>query len=151
MSSGLKMLSVALLAVLPACVTMTPAEQAKACKDTDWKRFGKNDGRLGIGEARRARLFRLCKSAGQPADLKAYREGRDEGLVAYCTPERGYRDGRTGRRYQRVCPKSTEPDFLQGYRAGLAERPRVIVSPFFSFGIGYGWHRHHRRRHCRRC
>lgn len=125
--------------VLSACTTLAPEQVAQECAATDWQRYGVNDGKLGLPTNARSDRFADCRTVGQPADLVAYQAGRSEGLLDYCTAERGYQIGYSGRRYQSVCPPTLEPDFLQGYERGREDRPAVVVYPSFGIGLGsYG-------------
>ncbi|MFK7941366.1 MAG: DUF2799 domain-containing protein [Paracoccaceae bacterium] len=121
-----------------ACATVTPEQRAATCAQTDWQRYGENDGRLGVPTSDRASDFEDCSGAGQPVDLTAYQTGRAKGLQTYCTAENGYQVGYEGRSYDKVCPKSSEQDFLQGYERGREERPAVAIVPGVGIGIGSG-------------
>ena len=48
----------------------------------------------------------------------AWQNGREQGLVEYCQPGRGYNVGVSGGRYYGVCSVDLEPDFLDAYNAG---------------------------------
>lgn len=120
------------------CSTVSIEERAAACAETDWQRFGENDGRLGVPTSDRADEFQDCTDAGQPANLAAYQAGRTEGLSSYCTAETGYQVGYEGRRYENVCPPATEPDFLQGFERGRKDRPAFVLRPGLGIGIGSG-------------
>ena len=124
--------------VLAGCATMSPEERASTCQNTDWHRYGVNDGALGVKTSDRAGDFEDCAEVGQPVDLAAYQAGRSEGLQSYCTAEKGYEVGYEGRRYGKVCPPETEPDFLQGYERGRKERPSYALYPSIGIGIGSG-------------
>ena len=139
MTRTFRIIAVAFLAgLVSACATMTPKERAAACSATDWERYGQNDGRLGIPTSSRAGDFEDCAEVGKPVDLAAYQAGRSAGLESYCTVENGYQVGYDGRRYQKVCPPTLEPDFLQGYDQGRKERPAVALYPNIGIGIGSG-------------
>lgn len=127
----------AAMLILAGCQSVPPEERAQACAQTDWERFGQNDGRLGVATADRVSDFEDCADLGQPADISAYQVGRMAGLETYCTAENGYQVGYDGRRYGDVCPAELEPDFLQGYQRGRKERP-LTVSPGFGIGVGSG-------------
>jgi hypothetical protein len=147
---------------LAACTTLTAAERTAACRATDWASYGLNDGILGVSAVQRDRKFADCADLGVPADLDAYRAGREEGLAIYCTLENGYDVGYAGRRYSNVCPPELEAAFLQGYEQGRKERPVSYYPyygypyygyPYYGYGFGYyGYpyfdyrygHRHHR-------
>jgi len=129
---------IAVAALMAGCATTTPEERAQACAATDWQRYGENDGRLGVPFGDREEVFQDCGALGHPPDLEAYRAGRMAGLAVYCTAVSGYEVGYSGRRYARVCPPETEPDFLQGYRRGRKERPALAISPSIGIGVGSG-------------
>jgi hypothetical protein len=132
------LVAVTALAALSAC-TMVPAEERAAqCAQTDWTKFGVNDGTLGVPTSDRSDKFADCAEVGQPADLVAYQAGRTQGLQTYCTLENGYKVGLEGRRYDNVCPPSLAADFLQGYERGKKERPSYALSPSIGIGVGTG-------------
>ncbi|MEM9140727.1 MAG: DUF2799 domain-containing protein [Pseudomonadota bacterium] len=131
-------LVLAVAALTAGCATLNPEQRQAQCEATDWQRFGLNDGRLGVPTSDRSETFSDCADLGRPVDLAVYQAGRTEGLQSYCTVETGYQVGLEGRRYQNVCPPSLEPDFLQGYQRGQAERPSVTISPSIGIGIGSG-------------
>ena len=136
--SVIRSLAAVMILLVAGCVAVTPAQRAEACSSTDWLRFGVNDGQLGVPVSARAAMFDGCAQVGQPADQKAYQQGRKQGLASYCTVETGYRVGYEGRPYYRVCPPKTEPNFLQGFEHGRRERPAVRVYPRFGVGIWGG-------------
>ncbi len=160
------------LSGLAGCTTVPVEERAAQCAQTDWTKFGVNDGTLGVPTSDRADKFEDCAEVGQPADLVAYQAGRTQGLETYCTLENGYKVGLEGRRYDNVCPPALAADFLQGYERGKKERPSYALSPSIGIGIGGGTrvgvgigiglfngfyfhdhvfhrHRHYKRRHKR--
>jgi hypothetical protein len=51
-------------------------------------------------------------------DFSAYQSGRDQGLVEYCQPGRGFDIGSNGGNYNGVCSANLEGDFLDAYNAG---------------------------------
>lgn len=50
--------------------------------------------------------------------MRAYDAGRSSGLRAYCTPDKGFLEGREGRTYRAVCSPPAERAFLDAYRDG---------------------------------
>ncbi len=137
-------LAMALAATLvaAACTTVPDTERRAGCQATDWVSYGQNDGRLGVPESERAGHFADCAELGFPADLAAYRAGRAEGLVHYCTLDNGYEVGSSGRRYHKVCPPELEQAFLQGYEEGRKDYRRNY--PYYpNFGIGFGFGSYH--------
>jgi hypothetical protein len=123
---------------LAGCSTLSVEERTAACANTDWYRFGVNDGTLGVPVSERTERFTDCAELGRPADVASYQAGRAEGLKEYCTAENGYDVGYRGRRYERVCPPELEPDFLQGYAEGRDDRPAYALYPGLGIGIGSG-------------
>lgn len=135
----IRTLSIFLLtAALSACATLSPEQRLAECNATNWQKFGVNDGRLGVPATDRSGTFSDCAEVGHTVDVAAYQAGRAEGLQVYCTVENGYQVGYEGRRYDNVCPPSSEIDFLQGYNRGREERPAVALSPSIGIGVGSG-------------
>src|SRR3546814_20935967 len=60
-----------------------------------------------------------CTAYGVRPDAETYMAARERGLFEYCTPPRGFREGRMGRKYLGVCPPQAVPGFLAGYDDGL--------------------------------
>lgn len=96
------------------CGTMSESE----CINADWREVGRNDGLEGRPQTQLARHYDACVRYGITPDRDEYMSGREAGLTVYCTQDSGYWEGRNGAGYERVCPASSEPAFLAGYRAG---------------------------------
>ncbi|MGB5338973.1 MAG: DUF2799 domain-containing protein [Gammaproteobacteria bacterium] len=88
------------------------------CNAVDWRTIGYEDGVNGRPEARISEHRKACARHGVALELDAYRDGRAEGILGYCQPGNGYRQGRTGKQYAGVCPRELEPDFLDAYSHG---------------------------------
>lgn len=119
--------------VIGGCASMSEDE----CRVADWFEVGLRDGRDGQPDGRLARHAESCARAGVAPDGEAWRLGRQEGLLGYCTAESGWRNGRSGRTYQDVCEISLEPDFLYGYEIGhelhqLVQRIQILDSRIVS-------------------
>ena len=93
------------LLTLSGCATLTDEE----CVAADWRAIGVGDGRNGRLPDYIAQHRKACESAGIIPDAKAWSEGRALGLPSYCTPDRAYRLGRSGRHVAPVCPAGAEP------------------------------------------
>jgi len=104
----------AFLAVLSGCATMSSEE----CATADWSSIGFEDGASGRPADRLGDHRKACAKHGYAPDLVAYRQGREQGLVDYCRPGRGFSAGESGASYHGVCPVDLEEDFLSGYRIG---------------------------------
>jgi hypothetical protein len=99
---------------LASCATMS----ADQCLAGDWVGQGYSDGASGMSMSRLADHAEACANHGVTPDAAAYRSGRDQGLVRFCTPANGFRAGRTGSGYAGVCPAYLEADFTPAYRDG---------------------------------
>ena len=105
---------VLLLTALAGCATLDESQ----CRSVNWFELGSRDGSLGYGENRLESHREACSEFGLSTDAAAWREGYAEGLQSYCTVDNGYRIGRQGGSYGRVCPLESEPDFLAAYDLG---------------------------------
>ena len=115
MGSKFKGLSFALLAlVMSGCASMSSEE----CANSDWAAVGFEDGARGYTTERFSSHRKACAKHGITADFRAYQEGRDEGLVEFCQPSRGYNLGVNGGTYYGVCDVALEEEFLDAYRVG---------------------------------
>lgn len=99
---------------LASCATMT----ADQCLAGDWVGQGFVDGTSGLSMSRLADHAEACAKHGVVPDSTAYAAGRERGLMRYCTPENGFRAGRSGSVYAGVCPAFLEADFMPAYRDG---------------------------------
>ena len=107
--------SLVLLAlIMSGCATMSSEE----CAMSDWSAVGFEDGAQGYTTERFSSRRKACAKHGIAADFQAYQEGRDEGLVQFCQPSRGYNLGVSGGQYNGVCDVALEEEFLDGYRIG---------------------------------
>jgi len=100
--------------VMSGCASMSGDE----CMATDWSAVGYEDGSRGYTTERFSKYRRACAKQGVTADFGAYQNGRDQGLVEYCQPGRGYDVGVNGGRYYGVCSVDREADFLDAYNTG---------------------------------
>lgn len=102
------------IAMISGCASMSSDE----CANSDWSAIGFEDGSRGYTSDRFANHRKACAKHGMPADFGAYQQGRNDGLVEFCQPGRGYNLGVGGGRYNGVCNADLEPGFLDAYRAG---------------------------------
>jgi len=115
MDSKWNVIAIALLTlVMSGCATMSGDE----CMATDWSAVGYEDGARGYTTERFSGHRKACAKHGITADFGAYQSGRDQGLVEYCQPGRGFDVGVNGGRYYGVCPANQEPDFVDAYNVG---------------------------------
>lgn len=108
--------AVAGLALLQAgCATMSQDE----CLAGDWGLVGYQDGSNGYPPSYMDKHAKACAAHGVRPDAAIYMAARERGLYEYCTPPRGFREGRMGRKYFGVCPPQAVSGFLAGYDDGL--------------------------------
>jgi hypothetical protein len=99
---------------LSGCASMSNEE----CAVADWSAVGYEDGARGYTAERFSNHRKACAKHGITADFGAWQAGREQGLVEYCQPGRGYDIGVSGGRYYGVCNAELEPDFLDAYNVG---------------------------------
>ena len=107
---------VALAAILSVSGCATLSEED--CVEGDWYGIGYRDGTNGYSLDRIDSHNEACAEFGQRVNRVDYMEGRDEGLLEYCTPESGRRVGEQGQSYAGVCPAEMEGEFLRNYDLG---------------------------------
>lgn len=103
-----------ILGSLSGCATMSGDE----CMTSDWSAIGYEDGARGYTTDRFGQHRKACAKHGVTPDFSAYQNGRDQGLIEYCRPNRGFRVGSNGGSYNGVCSVNMEADFLDAYNAG---------------------------------
>lgn len=108
------LLALASALALCSCATLNESE----CRTTDWYQLGARDGAAGSARTRVEAHREACAEFGLPADDAAWVQGYEAGLVDYCTADNGYRVGRQGGGYGRVCPAQDEREFLAAYELG---------------------------------
>src|SRR3546814_6290930 len=95
-SSYLWAIVIAGLALLQAgCATMNQDE----CLSGDWGLVGYQDGTNGYPLSYMDKHAKACAAYGVRPDAATYMAARERGLFEYCTPPRGFREGRMGRKY----------------------------------------------------
>ena len=109
-----KLVVVILVIGLSGCASMNADE----CVANDWFAMGHEDGSRGYTSDRFGNYRRACTKHGVTPDFQAYQSGRDQGLVEFCQPGRGYNLGVNGGQYRGVCSVEMEAGFLEAYRAG---------------------------------
>lgn len=100
--------------LLAGCATLDETE----CRSVDWFQLGARDGADGSARSRLEEHRKACSEFGLATDDAAWVQGYEAGLLDYCTADNGYRIGRRGGYYGRVCPAREERDFLDAYELG---------------------------------
>ncbi len=101
-------------ATLSGCATMSGDE----CALSDWSAVGYEDGARGYTTDHFSTYRKACSKHGVAPDFQAYLQGREQGLVEYCQPGRGFHLGSRGAAYGGVCDVDRESEFLDAYHAG---------------------------------
>lgn len=115
MNGNWKVIGAALVTlVLSGCASMSEDE----CMTADWHAVGYEDGSRGYTTEAFSKHRKACASHGVTPNFANYQAGREEGLVEYCQPARGFDVGARGGRYYGVCNVNLEADFLDAYNAG---------------------------------
>ncbi|ART79420.1 DUF2799 domain-containing protein [Oceanisphaera avium] len=102
--------------LLSSCASMSEEQ----CLTANWLDQGFRDGRVGQPLARLADHRKACAKVGVTPNEARYFEGRDQGILSYCTPENGLRVGRQGQTYRNACPAHLEQAFLVAFDKGKA-------------------------------
>ncbi len=100
--------------LLASCATISE----EACLRGDWASIGFKDGEAGYPQSRLDDHAKACAKSGVAPDPAPYFAARDQGLKLYCTPERGFHEGRLGHAYAGVCPERAARSFLPAYADG---------------------------------
>lgn len=106
--------AVCAVAMLSGCATMSSDE----CLTSDWQTIGYEDGARGYTAERIGEHRKACAKHGVAPDFAAYQSGREQGLVEFCQPSRGFNVGASGGSYNGVCNVTLEAGFLDAYNAG---------------------------------
>lgn len=96
-----------------SCAVMNEQE----CQAANWWDVGHEDATSGQ-TADISRYREACAEYGVAPVSDQYQLGYDDGLIDFCTLNKGYQFGRQGNSYQQTCPPHIEADFVQGYRQG---------------------------------
>lgn len=88
------------------------------CLAGNWAERGYNDGLSGKSRGKLSDYAKACGEYSVLPDSEAYLNAYEEGLVGYCTYERGYSRGERGDSYNRVCSGELALDYRPGFDAG---------------------------------
>ena len=106
-------ISIAFL-LLSGCASMSPQQ----CLRGDWTGQGLSDGLEGLPLSRLTDHAKACAKSGVAPDEALYRQGREQGLAGYCTPDHAFLVSRLGEHYRGVCPPDSEPAVLTAFANG---------------------------------
>lgn len=100
--------------LLSSCASMSKEE----CLTANWLDQGFRDGRTGQPLSRLEDHRAACAKVAVIPNNNLYIEGREQGIVLYCTPENALQEGLQGRPYRHACPAELEQAFLRSYTNG---------------------------------
>jgi hypothetical protein len=100
--------------MLSGCAAMSEEE----CVYSDWTAVGYEDGADGRSSDRFGDYRRACADHNIIPDFQAWQAGREQGLIEFCQPLRGFQVGESGGYYDGVCNSNLEPAFLDAFRLG---------------------------------
>lgn len=111
---------VLVLVSLSGCASLS----RKECLDADatsWEGVGYEDGYNGYEpEQRLSQHYQACSRMGVLPHRESYMTGWSQGILTYCTPERGYAIGLSGSRGNpAVCPGDAGMIFQENIELGL--------------------------------
>ncbi|MCV6590004.1 MAG: DUF2799 domain-containing protein [Marinobacterium sp.] len=135
----IRVLSVTGCVLLGGCASLSQND----CRSARWQMIGERDAGWGYEASRVDAHREACFRYGVQPDFAAYQDGYARGLQSYCTYKGGHQAGYKGLSYRHICPKSTEAEFLEGYRLGRQQYNR---EEFYDLRDRY-FYRHHRYRY----
>jgi hypothetical protein len=115
---------VVLLAAV-ACTHGSKVDEAKnsACANVDWYEIGRADGAIGLPLTKLADHQSRCSQTSQPVNTEFYTNGRNAGLIEFCTATGGLEAGKRGMDYDssmlgEICPPNLAGPFLSNFAIG---------------------------------
>ncbi|RYZ80335.1 MAG: DUF2799 domain-containing protein, partial [Proteobacteria bacterium] len=93
-----------------------------SCANIDWFEVGRADGAMGSPAEKSADYHLRCDATPHPFSQELYANGRNAGIVEFCTNTAGFEAGRNGSAYEGVCPDFLEKGFLESFRIGQKVR-----------------------------
>lgn len=95
--------------IMTSCATLSKTE----CQIADWYQIGLNDGRYGYDWSRLASHTKACAKVNITPNQTLWEQGRQEGLLSYCTVNNAYRIGLKGSYINQVCPTALAQELGQ--------------------------------------
>jgi len=96
------------------CARLSKSE----CELGDWRTSGERDGLLGHDAGFVARHVERCADFGVTVDTALWEQGRQQGLVQFCTPQSQYDRGRAGKPFNPICAAENLPVHRAAYDKG---------------------------------
>ncbi|MEW8026253.1 MAG: DUF2799 domain-containing protein [Candidatus Thiodiazotropha sp.] len=108
------LLYTAILSLLASCATMDKDE----CQVADWYIIGYEDGAKGHNLSYLGNHRKACAEHGIAPDTERYEQGRLAGLNEYCTQLNGFELGKSGSKFNPVCPPPFDEAFKHAWQDG---------------------------------
>ena len=105
---------IGLAVTLSGCATYSRED----CEFGDWEMLGYNAAMQGKGASRYEAVVKDCERFGVLPDLDLFTVGFDKGRRTYCTPARGFGDGRSNTPPEFACPRDQASDFNTAFQMG---------------------------------
>jgi hypothetical protein len=88
------------------------------CAYIDWFEIGRADGRAGSTMTKLQEYHQRCDPLGTPPAVDAYRNGRELGLIDFCSANGALEAGRSGLMNHDVCPEHLKETFTANFEIG---------------------------------
>jgi hypothetical protein len=95
-----------------------PLALRSPCANIDWYEAGRLDGRSGLPVSKLGEYRKRCDETDHKVETEPYENGREAGLIDYCSPTGGVEAGKSGSKYAGVCPENLEAAFLANFERG---------------------------------
>ena len=123
---------IGVVASLSACASISE----DSCYAGTWEELGYKDGLNGRASTRIASYAKECSKYGVLPDRQAYLSAYDQGIIRYCTYERGFARGERGSSYNQACSGPLAAAFAPGYDAGRAvydirQEHRSLIASYY--------------------
>jgi len=90
-----------------------------SCIAGSWESLGYEDGRNGESRAHFNKIAKTCAKYGIAANAVDYRNGYETGVQQYCSFDKGYDHGTSGKSIKTECREINSTPYLDGYTEGL--------------------------------
>ena len=90
----------------------------EACVAGSWESLGYEDGRNGNSRGTFSKIAETCTKYGVSANASEYFSGYSKGLPLYCSYDRGYDHGVSGRSVKEECREINAIPYFDGYDEG---------------------------------
>ena len=100
-----------------ACQSIEITDNKFPCSQLDWFELGRSDGLQGKASDSFKKKKLECEDFNEDYAV-SYGNGWYAGVDQFCSPDNGFAFGRSGYKYQNVCPAIKETNFLKSFVKG---------------------------------